>query len=104
VSSAEATYRLIPPTVTDAINPIGCGDALTAGMAWAISRAPVIDEEIMLTAIRLGMAAATDRLRQLLPARLDAQKIEQLASGIEVERLAPNSPSPTAPRGYPGPG
>lgn len=82
VTSADATYRLTPPTVPDAINPIGCGDALTAGLAWGISRglAPI-------DAIRTGMAAATDRLRQILPARLDASNTERIAAGIVAERM-----------------
>jgi tagatose 6-phosphate kinase len=81
-TSVEGAYRLTPPTVADPQNPIGCGDALTAGLAWGLSRgmSPV-------DAIRLGMAAATDRLRQILPARLDARNVEQIAAGIVTEKL-----------------
>jgi len=81
-TSADVTYRLTPPPVADPQNPIGCGDALTAGLAWGLSRGlPVID------AIRLGMAAATDRLRQILPARLDVSNVEAIAAGIIAERV-----------------
>lgn len=81
-TSVDATYRLIPPAVGDPQNPIGCGDALTSGMAWGLSRGLPMTE-----AIRLGMAAASDRLRQLLPARLDARNVETIAAGIVAERL-----------------
>ena len=30
-----AVYRLVPPRIAEVVNPIGCGDALAAGIAWA---------------------------------------------------------------------
>ncbi len=77
-TSGGSVYQLRPPTVT-AVNPIGCGDCLAAGIALATSegRAP-------LDAIRFGMAAAAENLAQLLPARIDRSRVEDLAAGIEL--------------------
>ena len=82
VSSTDEVYRLVPPTVDVAENPIGCGDALAAGLAVAIERgAEIID------AVRYGAAAAADRLRLLLPGRLDPAHVEQIAFRVEAQRL-----------------
>ncbi len=82
VTTAGRAYRLIPPTVENPVNPIGCGDALAAGMSAAIERgAEVID------AVRHGMAAAADRLRLLLPGRLDAAQVETIAQRIKAIRI-----------------
>lgn len=81
-TNGEEVYRLFPPAVEKVVNPIGCGDALAAGMAVAIERgAEVID------AVRYGMAAAADRLRLLLPGRLDPLQVEQIARRISAMRV-----------------
>ena len=49
------------------VNPIGCGDCFTAGLARSLQ----LGEE-MPTAIRAGIAAAAQNAEQLLPARLVA--------------------------------
>lgn len=68
---AAGFHRFQPPKVTT-VNPIGCGDCLTAGIAAALSeRASDID------AVRFGMAAAAENAGQLLPARLDRQNVER---------------------------
>jgi 1-phosphofructokinase family hexose kinase len=82
VTSIERAYRLIPPRVETVVNPIGCGDALAAGTAVAIERgADVID------AVRYGMAAAADRLRVVLPSRLDSTNVDQIARRIAAIEL-----------------
>ncbi len=55
----------------EVVNPIGCGDCFTAGLAWALQRG-----EEMPTAIRTGIAAAAQNAEQLLPARLDAKLLQ----------------------------
>jgi tagatose 6-phosphate kinase len=81
-TSAEGAYRLVPPAVEKVVNPIGCGDALAAGIAVAIERgADVID------AVRYGMAAAADRLRLLLPGRVDGLQVEGIAQRIKAVRV-----------------
>lgn len=81
VVGTRESYRLLPPPAEQVVNPIGCGDSLTAGIAWALARGDEIE-----SAVRLGMAAAADNLRQLLPARLDAARME--AASVRVERLS----------------
>jgi tagatose 6-phosphate kinase len=80
VTATDATYRLVPPAVREVVNPIGCGDALAAGLAVAIARG-----ERVVDAVRYGMAAAADRLRSLLPGRLDSTRVSAIARGIVVE-------------------
>lgn len=66
----EARLRFQPPRV-NVVNPIGCGDCFTAGLAWALQRG-----EEMPIAIRTGIAAAAQNAEQLLPARLDARLLQ----------------------------
>jgi fructose-1-phosphate kinase PfkB-like protein len=68
--------RLTPPQV-DAVNPIGAGDCLTAGTAWGI-----VQGKDVPTALALGVAAAVENVRQLLPARLNPDSVRQLAATL----------------------
>lgn len=63
----EVRLRFQPPRV-NVVNPIGCGDCFTAGLAWALQCG-----DAMPTAICIGIAAAAQNAEQLLPARLDAR-------------------------------
>jgi 1-phosphofructokinase family hexose kinase len=68
----EGLSRPVPPTVT-VQNPIGCGDCLAAGLAvghWEGQSWP--------QTLQLGLAAAADNARQLLPARLDRPRVNAL--------------------------
>jgi tagatose 6-phosphate kinase len=82
VSSSDKVYRLLPPAVDIVTNPIGCGDALTAGLAAALARG-----ESVIDAARYGMAAAADRLRSLLPGRLDLVRIATIAKQIRAQEV-----------------
>jgi tagatose 6-phosphate kinase len=82
VSSLERAYRLTPPKVTDVVNPIGCGDCLAAGIAWATRRGDGI-----VDAVRFGIGAAADNLGNLLPARLEPTKVTNWAAAVEVDCL-----------------
>jgi 1-phosphofructokinase family hexose kinase len=77
----EDRYRVHPPAVR-VVNPIGCGDCLAAGLAVALDRGDDI-----AAALRLGVAAAAMNARELLPARLDARSVTELAAGVRVERV-----------------
>jgi tagatose 6-phosphate kinase len=81
VSSLEHVYRLTPPQVDEVVNPIGCGDCLAAGIAWATRKGDTI-----LDAVRIGIAAAGDNLGKLLPARLNRDEVMALAERVEVVR------------------
>ena len=79
VSSLEHVYRLVPPRIEEVVNPIGCGDSLAAGIAWATRRGePIID------AVRLGIGAAADNLSKVLPCRLEMDQATALAERVEV--------------------
>ncbi|MBI1830823.1 MAG: bifunctional hydroxymethylpyrimidine kinase/phosphomethylpyrimidine kinase [Planctomycetes bacterium] len=77
VMEGREVWELTPPVVTPIVNPIGCGDCLAAGIAWGLSRG-----DALLDAVRLAMAAAADNLRDLLPARLSRERVEQLGRVI----------------------
>lgn len=82
LASRAAAYELTPPATAAVVNPIGCGDCLAAGIAWALERGTEPVE-----AVRIGMAAAADNLGQLFPARLNRQRVESLARSIAVRSL-----------------
>jgi len=81
-TSAGQSYRAQPPAC-DVVNPIGCGDSLCAGIAWGIARG-----ESPLDALRTGMGAAADNLGQLLPCRLNPQRVRALAGRVEVRPVS----------------
>ncbi|MBI3191532.1 MAG: 1-phosphofructokinase family hexose kinase [Pedosphaera parvula] len=82
LASRDAAYCLAPPPVSQVVNPIGCGDCLAAGVAWALERGAEPVE-----AVKIGMAAAADNLGQLLPARLDLKRVEGVAQSIVVRQI-----------------
>jgi 1-phosphofructokinase family hexose kinase len=81
VSGESKLYRLYPPPV-EFVNPIGCGDCAAAGIAWGIRRGHDIVE-----AVKLGIAAAGENLRQLLPCRLDPAKVAVRSRDVRVEEV-----------------
>ncbi len=80
-TSVDQVYRFTPPSVT-AINPIGCGDSLAAGIACGIHNGWTVPESI-----RWGMGAAADNLAQLLPARLSAARVKAFSRQVEWEQV-----------------
>lgn len=78
-SGGGTLHRFIPPAV-EAVNPIGCGDCLAAGIAWAVEQGSE-----MLEAIRFGMAAAAENAAMLLPARLDLQRVRERMAEVRVK-------------------
>lgn len=60
----DERLRFMPPTV-EVVNPIGCGDCFTAGLAWSLHQG-----HAMRQAIQIGIAASAENATQLLPARL----------------------------------
>jgi fructose-1-phosphate kinase PfkB-like protein len=82
VTSAQRAYRLHPPRAGKVVNPIGCGDSLAAGIAWATRAGREI-----LDAVRLGMAAAAANVETLLPCRFDPTGIADRAKAIPVEEV-----------------
>jgi tagatose 6-phosphate kinase len=81
VTSPEGRYRVHPPSAP-VVNPIGCGDCLAAGIAWSLGLG-----NHPLDAILHGIGAASDNLGQLLPARLDIDRVRSFASQASIERM-----------------
>lgn len=81
LTSQEQVMRLYPPVANTVVNPIGCGDAIAAGVAVATERGADIVE-----AVRYGMAAAHANLQQLLPCRFDTSHLNTVAASIRVEK------------------
>lgn len=76
VCSSTEFACYLPPKV-NVINPIGCGDCLAAGLAWAIRAG-----QRMPDAVRFGIAAAAENATMLLPGRLNLAKVEQRAREV----------------------
>lgn len=60
----EDRWRFAPQKV-EVVNPIGCGDCFTAGVAWSLQQGSE-----MQSAIGSGMAASGLNATQLMPARI----------------------------------
>ncbi len=65
-----------------AVNPIGSGDCLAAGIAWGLTNGMDMPE-----AIRIGIAAAADNASALLPARLDPARVLRLKEAVGFEEV-----------------
>ncbi len=77
VTSLDETYRLVPPRIEEVVNPIGCGDCLAAGIAWATRRGDSI-----VDAVRFGIGAACDNLGKLLPGRLEPGNVARFSAKV----------------------
>lgn len=81
VCGANATWRCQPPAIV-AVNAIGSGDCLAAGLACGIDQGLPMSETL-----RLGVACAVENALQVLPARLDADRVRQRAATLVVESI-----------------
>lgn len=81
-STHDALWRATPPRVERVVNPIGCGDCLAAGIAVGLDSGRDFQE-----ALRLGIAAASDNLATLHPARIDRAAVERIAASVSLERV-----------------
>jgi 1-phosphofructokinase family hexose kinase len=87
-TSSEAIYRFHPPRISNPVNPIASGDTMAGTIAWATGAGRPLPE-----AVRLGIAAAAQNVRQLLPARLNPNTLEAEAAAVQVEEVTrPSSP------------
>jgi tagatose 6-phosphate kinase len=82
ITTADAAWRAhpIPVAPQDIVNPIGCGDALTAAIACATH-----EGRDLLDGVRLGLAAADANLRQLRQCRFDPAGVKELAVTVRIE-------------------
>ena len=65
------TVAFNPERVEQVVNPIGCGDCLAAGAAWALGHGADIE-----TAVRQGLALAAENMRTLLPSDFDGRRLK----------------------------
>lgn len=82
MANSDHTFRVYPPPVGDVVNPIGCGDSMAAGIAWALR-----DGQHVTEAVGFGIACAIDNLRQLLPARLNLERVREITSAVRIEAV-----------------
>lgn len=87
LASANSLWRFEPLAPEQVVNPIGCGDALAAGTAWGIRAGWTMPE-----AVALGISAAADSVRQLLPCRLDADAVAARRRHVRGEQLTEPQP------------
>jgi 1-phosphofructokinase family hexose kinase len=81
VVGEEGSFQIDTKRVSKVVNPIGCGDCLAAGLAWGLDQ-----DKSVLDAIKLGLAAASENLADILPARLDPQRVRSRAADFEIQR------------------
>lgn len=81
-TSSDAIYRFHPPAIPHPVNPIASGDAMAGTIAWATGAGRPLPE-----AVRLGIAAAAQNVRQLLPSRLSPQTLEAEAASVRIEQV-----------------
>jgi len=71
-------WRIQPPTIP-AVNPIGSGDAFTAGLTWRMLEGDSLGE-----ASRWGAACGTANALTLMAGEVDRAEVERLAGMVRV--------------------
>lgn len=77
--TAEAAWRVIPPRV-ETLHPVGCGDALCAGLIHTLDRDPA-------DAVAFAMACGAHNAAREGIGHLDLAACETLAKTVRLERL-----------------
>jgi len=81
LTSAASAYRFQPEKV-QVVNPIGCGDCLAAGAAWALRSG-----RDMPQAVQFGLAAAAANAESLLPAHVEPANVAGRVDRIQMDEL-----------------
>lgn len=81
VAHQEKRWEMRPPTVQP-VNPIGSGDAMLAGMAFAL-----LDKRGMLAAIQYGLACGTANTLTLTPGDIRNDDVKRLEQAVVVQCL-----------------
>jgi 1-phosphofructokinase family hexose kinase len=81
-SHETEAFRLLPPQVP-VVNPIACGDCFAAGLAWGFSQG-----HSPMESLRLGVAAAAENLSQVLPARLNPERVRKIAETVRSDVIS----------------
>jgi 1-phosphofructokinase family hexose kinase len=83
MTSTEKTYRFDSLRVDDVVNPIGSGDSMAAGIAWAIRQG-----REMVDAVRVGISAAAENVRRLETGRLDPVRVQEQAAQVVWQEIS----------------
>ncbi len=83
MTSITKTYRFDALRVQDVVNPIGSGDSMAAGMAWAIQQGREI-----VDAVRVGISAAAENVRRLETGRLDPLRVQRQAARVQWQEIS----------------
>lgn len=75
-------YWRIAPPVVDAKNPIGSGDAFTAGLVWRLLHGDDLGE-----ACRWASAAGAANALTLMPGEVERAHVEQWVKSVKAERI-----------------
>jgi 1-phosphofructokinase family hexose kinase len=75
-------YLVHPALAKPTVNPIGCGDCLTAGIAASLAR-----NQNLIEAVQFGMAAAAENATQLLAARIAPANVAARMPQVRIERV-----------------
>ena len=78
----DGKHWQVQPPKLDAINPVGSGDAVTAGMMVALDQGASVRE-----AVRLGMACGAANALQLMCGILDIVDVNRLQEDVLIERV-----------------
>jgi 1-phosphofructokinase family hexose kinase len=79
--SGKECFRIEPVRV-ETVNPVGSGDAVTAGMVVALQRGEVLEE-----AVRLGMACGASNAAQAACGVIDLEQLAMLQEQVTLERV-----------------
>jgi 1-phosphofructokinase/6-phosphofructokinase 2 len=82
LATPERAQRLRAPASPPPVNAVGCGDALLGGLLTGLAAGARLP-----AAAALGVAAATDKLTHLHPARVDPARVRSLATDVEIVQL-----------------
>lgn len=78
---AEHLWRIEPPTVR-VVNPIGSGDAFTAGLVWRL-----VQKDDLGQACRWAAAAGAANALSAMPGDLERNDVERLADQVKLTKL-----------------
>ena len=80
--TGDQLWRIRPPVIVP-VNPIGSGDAFTAGLVWRL-----VQKDSLGEACRWAAAAGAANALSPMPGELDRSDVERLSSEVAVEKLS----------------
>lgn len=81
VVAGGRAWQVVPPVV-EAVNTVGCGDALVAGFAIGLAEGMSLEDTM-----RLATAAAAAKAESLVPGECDPAEVERLVPLVQIQPL-----------------